>query len=91
MADVDIKFTCAISGQPELTHDLGLSQSDFGRILAAFQGPANIMVNGTATQQQVLDCWLQKVVIEGTNAVVVAHEKQKAIEAIKDPAPITPA
>ena len=59
------------------------------RIVAAYQRQANIAINGTATTAQVIDYVLSRIVAD-IKATVIAHEKQQAVAAVPEPAPIEP-
>lgn len=84
---VSIQITEA--GFSNATKTYTIADSDIDRIIAAYQQPANIVVNGTATRGQVLLTWVQQF-IDGTKTTVSTFEKQQAISAVPTPTPINP-
>lgn len=77
-------------GQPNATKVVTLTDAEIDRIVSAFQGPANISVNGTATRAQVLNYWITQTLLVSTVASVLSFEQQKAIAALPVAVPINP-
>lgn len=65
------------------------TDAEMARIVAAFQQRANIANNGTATAAQVRQHWMN-VFKQQTIRSVTEFERQDAVNAIIDPAPINP-
>lgn len=72
-----------------LSLDLTISAGEATRIQAAYQRAANVSVNGTATQAQVL-AYLKATLRQEIVDTVKAYEKSIAVAAVADPTPISP-
>ena len=66
-----------------------IADADLVRVVAAFQSGANTAVNGTATEEQVLDYWISQM-FGGSNAQVVNVERQEQIAGLPPVEPIKP-
>lgn len=85
-----ITVTISSNGNPDVVRAYNIPDADIGRIIAAWQIEANAANNAPANRVFVLRYWIMEQFIRPTIARVKSVERQTAVDAVPEPAPINP-
>lgn len=72
-----------------VTRSYSIADTDIDRIVAAYQSPANVSINGTATRTQVLMYWFMKAITQAKSDVS-DFENAARLQALPVITPINP-
>lgn len=81
-----IVFQVTEGGQPNVSKTFNFTDAQIDRLVVAYQGPANVAINGTASRAQVLNYIVTNVWVQGAISFVQSFETTPPVV----PSPIVP-